>query len=73
MASPKKQFNIMLERTQLEHLQEIADGIGANKAHAFRMVLTHAHKHMIQGIPCCADGRPCFVAHLHPEPAKQTP
>jgi len=73
MSSPKKQFNIMLDPEHLKHLQEVADALSVNKAHAFRMTLAFAHKHIILNIKCCADGRPCFVPHLHPVAAAPNP
>jgi len=59
-------FNVVLNPSELEQLRKMAAADGLSAGAVIRQALAFRFKMTIGGQPICANGRPCFVAHLHP-------
>lgn len=65
MATMDKQLKIMLDAETDQHLDELAARLKCSRAQIIREAIDHRWKMQLQGIPTCANGRGCYVAHLH--------
>jgi hypothetical protein len=65
MAKKDEQVKVMVDPEVKSALAALATRTGDSMAKIIRDAILWRHKMQLQGIPTCANGRPCFVAHLH--------
>lgn len=58
-------FKTLLDQDLYRMLEQTAERAGLSKGQIIREAITNRHKMQLQGIPTCANGRPCYVAHMH--------
>lgn len=59
-------FNVLLSHAEFATLKELALKHGVSQGAILRQALNWRNLMDQKRIPTCANGNPCFVAHLHP-------
>ena len=68
----RKPFNFVLSPDEYDMLQALTKQSGQSSATVLREALRNTYAFVIQRIPLCATGQPCFVPQMHiaPMPAR---
>ena len=62
---PTHSFNVLLEPEEMDMLKTLAHSTRTNMSIVLRQALKYRYAMEIQNAPTCANGRPCFVPHMH--------
>ncbi len=72
---PPHSFNVLFDEDEMSMLDHLAHLTKTNKSIVLRQALKYRFAMEAQHVPTCADGRKCFVPHMHIQtlPPKGTP
>jgi hypothetical protein len=62
-------FNVLLGDEEMSMLSLMSNASSTNKSIVIRQAIKWRYMHELKTIPTCANGRACFVPHMHAQPA----
>lgn len=66
----RKPFNLLLSTEELDMLNALKKMTGHSAGSELRSALRVRYSHLICQAPTCGNGTPCFVPHMHRQPAQ---